>query len=175
PWQGREPGMVGATFSRGNVYAGIIVDGHHVHFASVRLAQKILRDKLVLVTDATPPVGTQMESFTIGGQKVFYQNGKCVSAEGTLGGSALTMIEAVANCVRHVGMSLGEALRMATLNPARAIGCDDRLGLLAPSYRANLVLFNTEFAVMGVMDQGHLHAFSPHLAAASRAIPAPML
>ncbi|MBD0270033.1 MAG: N-acetylglucosamine-6-phosphate deacetylase, partial [Cyanobacteria bacterium Co-bin8] len=158
PWQGREPGMVGATFSRGNVYAGIIVDGHHVHFASVRLAQKILRDKLVLVTDATPPVGTQMESFTIGGQEVFYRDGKCISAEGTLGGSALTMIEAVANCVRHVGISLGEALRMATLNPARAIGCDDRLGLLAPSYRANLVLFNTEFAVMGVMDQGHLHA-----------------
>ncbi|MBD0335499.1 MAG: N-acetylglucosamine-6-phosphate deacetylase [Cyanobacteria bacterium Co-bin13] len=167
PWQGRQPGVVGATFSRGNVYAGIIVDGHHVHFASVRLAQKILRDRLILVTDATPPVGTQMDSFIIGGQEVFYRDGKCVSAEGTLGGSALTLIEAVANCVRHVGISLGEALRMATLNPARAIGCDDRLGLLAPNYRANLVLFDANFAVKGVMDQGHLHAFSSDLADAA--------
>jgi N-acetylglucosamine-6-phosphate deacetylase len=170
PWQGREPGMVGATFSRGNIYAGIIADGHHVHFASVRLAQKILRDRLILVTDATPPVGTQMDSFIIGGQEVFYRDGKCVSAEGTLGGSALTMIEAVANCVRHVGISLGEALRMATLNPARAIGCDDRLGLLAPNYRANLVLFDADFTVKGVMDQGHLHGFSPELAALSLAM-----
>ncbi|HEY9735344.1 MAG TPA: N-acetylglucosamine-6-phosphate deacetylase [Trichocoleus sp.] len=163
PWQGRSPGMVGATFSRGNVYAGIIADGHHVHFASVRLAQKILRDKLILVSDATPPVGTNMNSFIIGGQEVFYRDGKCVSADGTLGGSALTLIEAVANCVRHVGISLGEALRMATLNPARAIRCDDKLGLLSPSYVANIALFDQSFTITGVVDQGVFHAFSPAL------------
>ncbi|HEY9761212.1 MAG TPA: N-acetylglucosamine-6-phosphate deacetylase [Trichocoleus sp.] len=170
PWTGRSPGMVGATFSRGNIYAGIIVDGHHVHFASVRLAQKILRDKLVLVTDATPPVGTQMESFVIGGQEVFYREGKCVSAEGTLGGSALTMIEAVANCVQQVGISLGEALRMATLNPARAIACDDKLGLLSPGYIANITLFNRDFTVTGVIDQGILHSFDGALQTAASAI-----
>ncbi|HEY9665128.1 MAG TPA: N-acetylglucosamine-6-phosphate deacetylase, partial [Allocoleopsis sp.] len=101
PWQGRNPGVVGAIFSRGDIYTGIIADGHHVHYASIQLAKRILGNKLFLVTDATPPVGTQMDSFEIGGQEVFYRNGKCVSADGTLGGSALTMIEAVANCVNH--------------------------------------------------------------------------
>lgn len=168
PWQGRQPGMVGATFSRGNVYAGIIVDGHHVHFASVRLAQKILRDKLILVTDAMPPVGTEMTSFGVGGQAVFYRDGQCVSADGTLGGSALTMMAAVANCVRYVGISLGEALRMATLNPARAIACDDRLGLLSSGYIANIALFDGDFTVQGVVDHGTLHPFAPELKMAAQ-------
>ena len=156
PWQGRQPGMVGAVFSQPDVYAGIIADGHHVHYGSIRLAQKIKRDKLVLVTDATPPAGTQMDSFFIGGQEVFYREGKCVSADGTLGGSALTMIEAVANCVQHVGINLAEALRMATLYPARAIGVDDRLGLLSPGYRANIVLFDPQtFRVRGTIEGGN--------------------
>lgn len=54
PWQGRSPGLVGATFDRAEVYAGIIADGHHVHYASLRLAHQIKGDHLLLVTDATP-------------------------------------------------------------------------------------------------------------------------
>lgn len=159
PWQGRQPGMVGAVFSQPGVYAGIIADGHHVHFGSVSLAQKIKQDKLVLVTDATPPAGTEMESFVIGGQEVFYRDGKCVSADGTLGGSALTMIDAVANCVRHVGVTLAEALRMATLYPARAMGEDHHLGLLSPGYVANVTLFDPHtFKVQGMIDQGVVHS-----------------
>ncbi len=157
PWQGRQPGMVGAVFSHAEVYAGVIADGHHVHYGSISLAQHIKRDRLVLVTDATPPVGTQMESFTIGGQAVFYRDGRCLSAEGTLGGSALTMIEAVGNCVQYGGIPLAEALRMATLYPARAIGVDPQLGLLAPGYIANVTLFDPEtFVVRQMIDRGTL-------------------
>lgn len=164
PWMGRKPGMVGAVFGHPEVYAGIIVDGHHVHFESIRLAQQIKQDKLILVTDATPPAGAQIESFIIGGQEVFYQDGKCVSAEGTLGGSALTMIEAIANCVQHVGIALAEALRMATLYPAQAIQVDDHLGRLAPGYIANITLLDPQtFTVQGVIDQGELHRFTPHM------------
>ena len=83
--------MVGAVFSHPDIYAGIIADGHHVHYGSIRLAHKLKQDKLLLVTDATPPAGTSMDAFIIGGQKVFYQDGKCVSIDGTLGGSALTI------------------------------------------------------------------------------------
>lgn len=160
PWQGRQPGMVGAVFSHPEVYAGIIADGHHVHYGSIHLAHQIKQDRLVLVTDATPPVGTDMESFMIGGQEVFYQDGKCVSADGTLGGSALTMIEAVKNCVRYVGISLAEALRMATLYPARAIRVETTLGLLNPGYVANVTLFDTQtFTVQGVIEQGQPWVF----------------
>lgn len=154
PWLGRNPGVVGAVFSCNDVYAGIIADGYHTHFASIALAQKLKQDKLILVTDATPPVGTQMQSFWIGGQEVFYRDGQCVSADGTLGGSALTLIEAVANCVRHLNLPVSEALRMASLYPARVIGVDDRLGKIAPGYVANLVIFDDDFQVMGRVDRG---------------------
>jgi N-acetylglucosamine-6-phosphate deacetylase len=157
PWQGRSPGLVGAVFSQADVYAGIIADGHHVHYGSVSLAQRIKQDHLVLVTDATPPVGTTLESFMIGGQPVFYRDGRCVSADGTLGGAALTLIEAVGNCVRHAGIALAEALRMATLYPARAIAIDHCLGQLLAGYQANITLFDPErFTVKGVIDQGVL-------------------
>lgn len=154
PWLGRNPGMVGAVFSRNDAFAGIIADGYHTHFASIDLAQRLKQDKLILVTDATPPVGTQMDSFWIGGQEVFYRSGKCVSADGTLGGSALTMIEAVANCVYQVGLPLIEVLRMASLYPAEAIGMAHELGRIAPNYIANLTIFDQDFQITGMVDCG---------------------
>ncbi|NJR65237.1 MAG: N-acetylglucosamine-6-phosphate deacetylase [Leptolyngbyaceae cyanobacterium CRU_2_3] len=154
PWQGRKPGMVAAVFDRREIYAGIIADGQHVHDASIRLAYQLKREKLILVTDATPPVGTQMTAFKIGGQQVFYKDGKCVSADGTLGGSALTMIEAVAHCVRAVKIPLSEALRMASTYPAMLMNLDQSLGRIAPGFLANLAIFDRDFQIMGMVDQG---------------------
>ncbi|MGG6295411.1 N-acetylglucosamine-6-phosphate deacetylase [Leptolyngbya sp. AN02str] len=154
PWQGRSPGVVGAVFHHPKVTAGIIADGHHVHFASIALAKHILGDRLFFVTDATPPVGTNLDSFAIGGQQVFYRDGKCISADGTLGGSALTMIEAVANGVQQAGIPLDEALRMASTYPARAIAMEDELGAIAPGYVANLVVFSDAFQILGVCEAG---------------------
>jgi len=159
PWQGRSPGMVGAVLNDENVYAGIIADGHHVHLASVGLAHKIKRDRLILVTDATPAAGANIASFRIGGQEVFCQAGKCVSADGTLGGSALTMIEAIRNCVEMIGIPLEEVLRMASFYPAQAIAVDDELGRIVPGYIANLVVLNADLAVVGVVDRGTWHSF----------------
>lgn len=161
PWLGRSPGLVGAVFSRPEVYAGIIADGHHVHYGSLRLAKAIKGNRLILVSDATPPVGTTLSSFMIGGQQVFYQNGRCISADGTLGGSALTLMEAVQNCVVHGGLDLAEALRMASLYPSQALGLDHSLGLLEPGYRANIVLFNAQnFRVEGIVDHGRCCFFT---------------
>lgn len=164
PWQSRSPGMVGAVFHHPGVHAGIIVDGHHVHFASVALAQRLLGERLFLVTDATPPAGAPtVPSFAIGGQEVFYRQGKCVSADGTLGGSALTMIEAIAHCVHDVAIPLPEALRMASLYPAQAIGLGDVLGKLAPGYGADVVIFSPDFTLQAVLTQGQWHPFHPSL------------
>lgn len=163
-WQGRSPGLVGAALSQANIYAGVIVDGHHIHYGSVAMAHRIKPDHLVLVTDATPPVGTTLESFVIGGQQVFYRDGKCVSADGTLGGAALTLMAAVENSVRRVGIPLAEALRMATLYPARAIGVDRYLGKLSAGYQANIALFDADtFTVKGVIEQGKLAWFAADL------------
>ncbi len=127
PMVGSEPGVVGAIYDTPEVYAGIIADGFHVDYANIRIAHKIKGEKLVLVTDATAPAGANIDHFIFVGKKVYYRDGKCVDENGTLGGSALTMIEAVQNSVEHAGIALEEALRMATLYPATAIGVEERL------------------------------------------------
>ncbi|EMN6210117.1 N-acetylglucosamine-6-phosphate deacetylase [Vibrio vulnificus] len=154
PMVGREPGVVGAIYDTPDVYAGIIADGFHVDYANIRIAHKIKGEKLVLVTDATAPAGANMDYFIFVGKKVYYRDGKCVDENGTLGGSALTMIEAVENTVEHVGIALDEALRMATLYPAKAIGVDGYLGRIKKGYIANLTIFERDFNVKATVVNG---------------------
>ncbi|EIU7612085.1 TPA: N-acetylglucosamine-6-phosphate deacetylase [Vibrio vulnificus] len=154
PMVGREPGVVGAIYDTPDVYAGIIADGFHVDYANIRIAHKIKGEKLVLVTDATAPAGANMDYFIFVGKKVYYRDGKCVDENGTLGGSALTMIEAVENTVEHVGIALDEALRMATLYPAKAIGVDGYLGRIKKGYIANLTIFDRDFNVKATVVNG---------------------
>lgn len=151
---GRETGVIGAIFDTPEVYAGIIADGHHVSWPAIRSAKKIKQDKLVLVTDATLPVGTNLTEFSFAGKTVYYKNGLCVDKNGTLSGSTLTMIEAIANSVNYIGIALDEAIRMATLYPARAIGVDQQLGAIAPGKIANLVAFSTDFVITKTVVNG---------------------
>ena len=154
PMVGREPGVVGAIYDTPEVYAGIIADGFHVDYANIRIAHKIKGEKLVLVTDATAPAGADMEYFIFVGKKVYYRDGKCVDENGTLGGSALTMIEAVQNTVEHAGIALDEALRMATLYPAQAIGVESKLGRIKKGMVANLAVFDRDFNVKATVVNG---------------------
>ncbi|MCB5359331.1 N-acetylglucosamine-6-phosphate deacetylase [Vibrio lentus] len=154
PMVGREPGVVGAIYDTPEVYAGIIADGFHVDYANIRIAHKIKGEKLVLVTDATAPAGADMEYFIFVGKKVYYRDGKCVDENGTLGGSALTMIEAVQNTVEHAGIALDEALRMATLYPATAIGVESKLGRIKKGMVANLAVFDRDFNVKATVVNG---------------------
>ncbi|ANW23673.1 N-acetylglucosamine-6-phosphate deacetylase [Vibrio coralliilyticus] len=154
PMVGREPGVVGAIYDTPDVYAGVIADGFHVDYANIRIAHKIKGEKLVLVTDATAPAGADMDYFIFVGKKVYYRDGKCVDENGTLGGSALTMIEAVQNTVEHVGIALDEALRMATLYPAKAIGVEEQLGRVKQGMVANLTIFDRDFKVQATVVNG---------------------
>ncbi|NOI67731.1 MULTISPECIES: N-acetylglucosamine-6-phosphate deacetylase [unclassified Vibrio] len=154
PMVGREPGVIGAIYDTPDVYAGVIADGFHVHYANIRIAHKVKGDKLVLVTDATAPAGAEMDHFIFVGKKVYYRDGMCIDENGTLGGSALTMIEAVENTVQQVGIALDEALRMATLYPARAIGLDNKLGRIKQGMVANLTIFDRDFNVCATIVNG---------------------
>ncbi|WP_347253085.1 N-acetylglucosamine-6-phosphate deacetylase [Leminorella grimontii] len=153
---GREPGLIGAIFDTPEVYTGIIVDGYHVAWPSIRNAKKLKGDRLVLVTDATAPAGADIDHFIFAGKPVYYRDGKCVDANGTLSGSALTMIEAVTNSVQHVGIALDEALRMAALYPARAVGVDDQLGSIEVGKVANLTAFSHDFKITHTWVNGRL-------------------
>jgi len=136
----REPGAAGAALTEDSAWCGIVVDGHHVHDAAVRLAWTAKpRGKLFLVTDAMPPVGAPPGDFQLYGQTVTVRDGRCVSADGRLAGSALDMATAVRNCVRRVGIPLEEALRMASTYPAEFLGLAGGRGRIAPGMAADLV------------------------------------
>ncbi|MCQ8231769.1 N-acetylglucosamine-6-phosphate deacetylase [Pectobacterium carotovorum] len=152
---GREPGLVGAIYDATEVYCGIIADGRHVDWANIRNSKRIKGDKLVLVTDATAPAGADIDQFIFAGKTIYYRDGICVDEHGTLSGSALTMIEAVRNSVEHAGIALDEAIRMATLYPARAIGVDKQLGSIESGKVANLTVFDRDYHILKTFVNGN--------------------
>ncbi|WP_194205457.1 N-acetylglucosamine-6-phosphate deacetylase [Superficieibacter sp. 1612_C1] len=152
---GREPGLIGAIFDEPDVWCGIIADGLHVDYVNIRNAKRLKGDKLCLVTDATAPAGADIDQFIFAGKTIYYRNGLCVDENGTLSGSSLTMIEGVRNLVEHVNIALDEALRMATLYPARAIGVDKQLGSIAPGMVANLTAFTRDYKIIKTIVNGN--------------------
>ncbi|KHS74498.1 N-acetylglucosamine-6-phosphate deacetylase [Pectobacterium brasiliense] len=152
---GREPGLVGAIYDAPEVYCGIIADGRHVDWANIRNSKRIKGDKLVLVTDATAPAGADIDQFIFAGKTIYYRDGICVDEHGTLSGSALTMIDAVRNSVEHAGIALDEAIRMATIYPARAIGVDKQLGSIESGKVANLTVFDRDYHILKTFVNGN--------------------
>lgn len=150
PLAGRAPGPVGAALDDPGSWCGLIVDLHHVHPASLGLAVRAKGPgRLMLVTDAMPTVGTGLPGFMLQGREVFRRDGRLTTADGTLAGSDLDMATAVRNCVRHLGLPLADALRMASLTPAAFLGLDRKIGRIAPGCRADLVLLDGDVTVRG--------------------------
>lgn len=148
PLQSREPGVVGAALEDRASWCGIIVDGHHVHPATLRIALAAKpRGKIFLVTDAMPPVGSDDAQFSINGKTITCRDGKCANADGVLAGSALDMASAVRNTIDMLGVVADEALRMASTYPAAFLGLEKTHGRIAPGYAADLVALDGDFAV----------------------------
>lgn len=136
----REPGMVGAAIEDQKSRFGLIVDGHHVHAAAMTIAVRARGiDGVMLVTDAMPPVGGKLPGFMLMGREIHMVDGICRGPDGTLAGSALTMAEAFRNAMDWIGLSLVEASRAASGNPAAFLGLADRTGAIAPGLAADLV------------------------------------
>ena len=144
----RQPGVVGAALYDEDSWCGLIVDGHHVDPRVLKLALRAapLR-RFMLVSDAMPSVGGR-KRFVLGGQPITVENGKCVNADGTLAGSDLDMASAVRNAVSTLHVGIADAVAMASSNPAAFLGLDDRLGRIAPGYRANMVLLDNRLRVV---------------------------
>jgi len=152
----REPGLVGAALADNRLFAGIICDGIHVDATSLRIALRCKgRDRLMLVTDAMPLVGTNETHFLLQGRPITLHENRLTGPDGTLAGAHLTMIEAVRNAVAMLGVPLADALIMASRTPAAFLGLESELGRIAPGYRADLVAFNQNFEVVGTWVGGH--------------------
>ncbi|HWK35185.1 N-acetylglucosamine-6-phosphate deacetylase [Sphingomonas sp.] len=136
----REPGMVGAALDDRASHFGLIVDGHHVAPATLRIALAARGvDGAMLVTDAMPSVGTDLTRFSLMGREITVADGVLRGADGTLAGSALTMAEALRNAIDLLGVDLTIASRLASANPARFLRLDGDTGTIAPGLRADLV------------------------------------
>jgi len=141
PLDSREPGPIAAALESEQAWFGMIVDGVHVAPSMLRLALRG-RARPIVVTDAMPPVGGIHSSFRLQGETIVVRGDRCVRSDGKLAGAYLTMADAVGNCVRLLGVPLTDALRFASAHPAEMLGLDDRLGKLAPGFRADMVAFN---------------------------------
>ncbi|MFB2667954.1 N-acetylglucosamine-6-phosphate deacetylase [Shewanella xiamenensis] len=150
PLGSREPGVVGAAIESETAWCGLIVDGHHVHPAAARVALRAKpRGKVMLVTDAMPPVGMDDEtSFELFGTQVLRVGDRLNAVTGELAGCVLDMATAVENSVKMLGLPLGEALRMASLYPAEFLGIAENVGRLAVGQRADLVLLDDQHKVL---------------------------
>lgn len=148
PLTGREPGAVGAALEDRDSWVGIIADGVHVHPASLRVALATKpRGKVMLVTDAMPPVGAEDPRYELYGEVITAVDGVVRNAAGSLAGSALDMATAVRNSVQLLGVSLAEAARMASTYPAQFLNLDDRYGHIAEGHHADLVLLDDALQV----------------------------
>lgn len=151
----REPGTVGAVLSIDKLRAGLIADGIHVHPMSMRICiQAKGVEKIFLVTDAMPPVGTSMTSFRIYDKEIQVREGGLYDPSGMLSGSTLTMNRAVKVINEVVGIPLHKAISMATINPAVALGIDAQKGSLQPGKDADIVICDAHLTVAKVLVKG---------------------
>jgi N-acetylglucosamine-6-phosphate deacetylase len=143
PLAARDPGPIAAALDDPRAFYGLIVDGEHVAPAMLRLALRGAGHAM-LVTDAMPPVGGSRDAFRLQGKEIIMRDGRVTTKDGVLAGSALDMARAVRNCVALLGLSLPEALRMASAVPAAFLGITDRFGRLAPGCRADIVALDPD-------------------------------
>ena len=151
----REPGMAGTALSHRDSYLGVIADGHHVHDACLKLAfaAKPL-DRFMLISDAMPTAAGGPDEFELQGRRVRRINDRLVLEDNTLAGSNLTMDVAVRYCVANLDVSLADALRMASLNPARFIRRGHELGRIKSGYLASLVHLRDDLTVAATWIEG---------------------
>jgi N-acetylglucosamine-6-phosphate deacetylase len=150
----RAPCLVGAALDRRGSFAGIIVDGHHVHYAAVRMAFAVKGPgALLLVSDAMPTVASELPAFVLNGERIRLEGGRLLNDAGTLAGAHITVADAVRNAVRHGGLPLPGVLRMATRTPADAVGLGEN-GRIEAGSHADFVALDRDLNVAAVWQHG---------------------
>ncbi|MFC4242325.1 N-acetylglucosamine-6-phosphate deacetylase [Gryllotalpicola reticulitermitis] len=155
----RAPGPIVAALEDPRVTLELILDGVHVHPSVARLAFDEAAGRVALITDAMAAAGSSDGVYALGSLDVTVADGiaRLRNADGSLGsiaGSTLTLDVAVRNAIELVGISPVAAIAAVTSVPARALGLDHRLGLLAPGHAADAVLLDHDWAVRGVWGAG---------------------
>ena len=152
----REPGMVGAGLTDSRAWLELIADGHHVHPAAMQLCYQCAADRTLLITDAMRAAGMPDGNYEICGYDVEMRAGVVRTASGSLAGSTLSLDAAVRNIVRLTDCAAQDAIHMASRQPARMLGIDDRLGSITPGKQANLIALNGDLFVEHIWLNGQI-------------------
>ncbi|MBS0562371.1 MAG: N-acetylglucosamine-6-phosphate deacetylase, partial [Proteobacteria bacterium] len=151
PSAGRAPGPVFATLDDAACFAGLIVDGLHVDPVSLRVALRALTPKRAfLVTDAMASIDADIDHFVLQGRRIVVSEGRLTTEDGTLAGAHLDMASAVRNAVAMLGVSLADALRMASATPADFLRIDETRGRLLPGLAADMIAITEDVDVRAV-------------------------
>lgn len=135
----REPGLPGAILQHHSVMASIIPDGYHVDFEMINIAKQIMNERLFIITDAVTETNEGLYPHQLAGDNT---DSYRYESNGILSGSALTMVKGVQNLVNKTEIGLSEALRMASLYPARLLGMSNNLGMIKKCSKANFIFLD---------------------------------
>ena len=145
PLHHREAGAVGAALGS-EAFCEIICDGEHISPEVLRISYraKEKRDRWVLITDSAPPAGMPEGEYRFAGAPVELKNGRIITKDGTLAGSALDLFAAIKNFMKFCGVSFEDALYAATAAPAMEVGIYDVCGSLSPGKRADIAVVSRD-------------------------------
>ncbi len=156
PLTHRAPGVVGAALFSDEVSTELIADTFHVHPALFSIVAKAKGDKLVLITDCTRAGGMPDGEYELGGQPIFLKGIECRLADGTIAGSVLKLNEAVRNMLAHTELEPYEVFNMASLNPAKALKLDTRIGSLEAGKDADIIITDKDIRVLCTIKKGRM-------------------
>ncbi|MET9219604.1 N-acetylglucosamine-6-phosphate deacetylase [Streptomyces sp. NPDC093221] len=156
PLQHRAPGPIAALLEDERVTVELINDGTHLHPAVLELAfGSAGAGRVAFITDAMDAAGFGDGHYDLGPMKVEVLDGVARLVEGgSIAGSTLTLDTAFKRAVTLDGLSLTDAVRAISTNPARLLGLDDRIGTLEPGKDADLVVLDAAYDLVGVMRKG---------------------
>ena len=149
PFGSREPGLVGAVLNNGKLFSGIIADGFHVNKISINLALRAKKGPgaLFLVSDAMSTVGSDQKNLFLNDRLITRSQGKLILEDGTLAGADISLSDAVRYMVNEVGILQDDAIRMASLIPAKVLGVESEIGCLMPDARADFLWMKNDLEI----------------------------
>ncbi|MBR6725691.1 MAG: N-acetylglucosamine-6-phosphate deacetylase [Clostridia bacterium] len=155
PMHHRKPGVVSAIFSS-NVSTELIADTFHIHPGLFGMVAAIKKDKLVLITDCTRAGGMPDGEYSLGGQPIFLKGIQCLLADGTIAGSVLKLNNAVKNVLDATDLDVPTVVSMATINAAKAIREDHRIGSLENGKDADIIIADGNFNIIRTVKGGRV-------------------
>ncbi|RIY38928.1 N-acetylglucosamine-6-phosphate deacetylase [Psittacicella gerlachiana] len=151
---GRTPGVIGAIYESDKISPGIIVDGVHVAWPLVNLSIKVKGDNIFIVTDALMPAGSDLTEFYFANKLIRVIDEGCYDENGVLSGSAITMDSQLRRLHKHSDLTLEQVIKLATYNPAKQLGLENKIGVIKEGADANLIIFDNNFTIQDTYVNG---------------------